>query len=420
MNISMLALKLREKISKFSGVISSGLGKVAGRFIGDLIYGIQASQSVVLSDTGRALEEVISLKKTEERLSRNLIRGELEDVINHNVASLGASHIKDETLLVIDVGDLSKKYAKKMEYMAKVWNGSEGKVTDGYFMLHVIGTELDSNDIVPLYQGLFSQNAPGFDSENEEIIGAMDSISEHVKKRGIWVMDRGGDRIKLFSWILDHSLRFLFRIDGDRHLIAGNQKLYALDIANKCRCPYAKTIVRLDNGKERQYDITFGFRKVKLSTRKEQLYLLVVKGLGIKPLMVLTNVPLRKSYKLLERMMESYFRRWGIEETIRYIKTIYKLENVRILRYRALQNLMSIMLAVTYFVAVELHIGEKLKIIVGHIYKAAKRIFGIPSFKCYAVADGMKSIFSRHPGNPRAPLRRSNDMQLLLFPTGAG
>ena len=58
MNISMLALRLREKISKFSGVISSGLGKVAGRFIGDLIYGIQASQSVVLSDAGRVLEEV--------------------------------------------------------------------------------------------------------------------------------------------------------------------------------------------------------------------------------------------------------------------------------------------------------------------------------------------------------------------------
>jgi hypothetical protein len=419
-NISMLASRLREKIGKFSGEVSSGLGKVAGRFLGDLIYGMQASQSVVLSEVGRVLGEAISVKKTEERLSRNLAREGLEDIINRNIASFGAKHIKDETLLVIDVGDLSKKYAKKMEYLARVWNGSEGKVTDGYFMIHVIGTELDSNDIVPLYQRLFSQNAPGFDSENEEILRAMSSISEHVKNRGIWVMDRGGDRIKLFRWILDHSLRFLFRIDGDRHLVVGNQKLFALEIANKCRCPYAKTISRIEDGKEKKYEITFGFRRVRLPARKEQLYLLVVKGFGVKPLMVLTNVPLRKGYRSLEKIMESYFRRWGIEETIRYVKTVYGLENVRVLRYRALQNLMSIILAVTYFAAVELHIGERLRIMVGHILKAAKRIFGIPSFKCYAVADGLKAIFSRHPGCPRLPLKSFREEQMLLFPIGHG
>ncbi len=89
MNISMLALRLREKIGKFSGVISSGLGKVAERFVGDLVYGIQASQSVVLSEVGRVLEEVISPKKTEERLSRNLARDGLEDVIDGAAASPG-------------------------------------------------------------------------------------------------------------------------------------------------------------------------------------------------------------------------------------------------------------------------------------------------------------------------------------------
>ena len=54
---------------KFSGVISSGLPKVAQRFVQEMLYGIQAGQAVVLSEIGRCLEESVSLKKVEERLS---------------------------------------------------------------------------------------------------------------------------------------------------------------------------------------------------------------------------------------------------------------------------------------------------------------------------------------------------------------
>jgi hypothetical protein len=106
-------------------------------------------------------------------------------------------------------------------------------------------------------------------------------------------------------------------------------------------------------------------------------------------------------------MMESYFRRWEIEETIRYIKTVYGLENVQVLRYRALQNLMPIMLAATYYAAVELHIGERFKIMVGHIFRVAKRIFGIPSSKRYAVADGLKCLFQQTSRMPKAILKKA-------------
>ena len=43
-----------------------------------LLFGIQASQDVKLSNIGRALEEVIPLIRTEKRLSRNLKHAELE------------------------------------------------------------------------------------------------------------------------------------------------------------------------------------------------------------------------------------------------------------------------------------------------------------------------------------------------------
>lgn len=74
MDYSRMARKLREKIALFSGELSKGTPKVAGRFVREMIYGIQASQSVVLTKIGRTLEETVSLKKVEERLSRQLLR----------------------------------------------------------------------------------------------------------------------------------------------------------------------------------------------------------------------------------------------------------------------------------------------------------------------------------------------------------
>ena len=74
MNFSHLANKLRCKITKFSGIVSKGLDKTARRFIQEAIYGIISSQSVMLTEIGRQLESRVSLKKIEERFSRQLLK----------------------------------------------------------------------------------------------------------------------------------------------------------------------------------------------------------------------------------------------------------------------------------------------------------------------------------------------------------
>ena len=53
MDYSIIARKLRERIAGFSGELSRGLPKIARRFTGEMLYGIQAGQSVVL-DRGRS------------------------------------------------------------------------------------------------------------------------------------------------------------------------------------------------------------------------------------------------------------------------------------------------------------------------------------------------------------------------------
>lgn len=417
MNSSVTATRLRAKIARFSGEVSAGLGKVVQRFVSEMLYGIQASQSVVLTKIGRVLEERISLKKTHERLWRNLGNDQLERAVLENVLSMAARHVQKDTLLVLDPSDLSKKYAQKMQYLCQVYDGSCGKVVDGYPMMHVVGCEVDSKQILPLYQRLYSYTAPDFVSENNEILKAVDAVMQHVGTRGIWVIDRGGDRKKLYGPLLDRGARFLVRMAGGRHLLVGKHKRLASEIALTCPCPYATGIARVIEGKEKRYTISFGFRRVKLPGRSRQLYLLVVKGLGKEPLILLTTERLRHSYKSLFRMMRSYLRRWSIEETIRFVKTSYDLEDVRVLRYKGLQNLMPLVLAVIYFAAVMLDGNEKLRIMAAHVFAVAKRVFGIPDFKYYAISDGLKKLFERHPGRPHRLRKGPPEPQLLLFDT---
>lgn len=415
MNATRVAGNLRTRIGRFSGDLSEGLCVAAQRFVSDMVYGIQASGSVMLTDIGRTLEECIPLRKTQWRLSRNLQRPELEDTLGDNLLRMAASHIGEDTLLIIDPSDLSKKYAKKMEFLATVRDGSTHDLAPGYWTLHVIGAELDSSKMTPLYQHLWSCEAPGFTSENDEILHAVDAVMAHVGQRGLWVMDRGGDRINLFGPLLDRGARFLFRLVGNRNLIFNRKTMLAEEVARGCRCKHTKTVTRIVDGKENTYILRFGFRRVRLPGHGEPLWLLVVHGLGAEPLMLLTTERLRSSFRCLWRMVRTYLKRWAIEETIRYIKTCYDLENVRVLNYRGLRNLMPLVLAVTFFAACVLDHDARLRVMAGYVEQAAKRLFGVPDFKYYALADGLRALFARHPGCPVTRIQDTSPKQMPLF-----
>ncbi len=403
MNATRVARNLRVRIGRFSGDLSKGLCVAAQRFVSQMVYGIQASESVLLTEIGRTLGEDIPLRKTHNRLSRNLQRPELEETIQENVLRMASSRVAQDTLLLIDPSDLSKKYAQKMEYMATVHDGSAHDLAQGYWTLHIAGCGVDSDGMIPLYQRLWSADAPGFTSENDEILRGIDAVAAHVGRRGLWVMDRGGDRIHLLDALLDRQLRFLFRLVGNRNVLHKGQLMLAEEAAGKCPMMHSQTIARIEEGEEKVYTLHFGYCGIRLPERPEPLYLLVIRGFGAKPLLLLTNEPLSKSYKCLWRMVRAYLKRWSIEETIRYAKTCYDLENVRVLNYQGLQNLMPLVLAAMYFAACVLDNDSRLRVMAGFVEKAAKRLFGIPDFKYYALADGLRAILTRCPGAPVTP-----------------
>lgn len=399
MNFSHLANKLRSKITRFSGILSKDLDKTARRFVTEAVYGIMASQSVMLTEIGRQLESSVPLKKIEERFSRQLIKPRIWECIQARILSLASNRVKGKTLLILDLSDLKKKYAEKMEYLAKVRDGSEsGEIVDGYWTNQVVACDVDSHDITPLYMSLYSQNSPDFTSENDEILKAIDQIGEAVQNRGIWVIDRGGDRDALFEPLLQKQRDFIIRMVGTRDMIHEGEKARALWLAYGCRLPHQRSIVKIIKGKEIQFNLRYGFVPVQLPQIETQLYMIVVKGFGGKPMMLLTTLPIGSKEKDLWFIIQAYIKRWSVEESIRFVKQTYDLENIRVLKYARLQNMMALILAVFYFVAVILDQTQKLSILAGHILKSAKRVFGIPDFKYYAIGDGLCNIFSRFPG----------------------
>jgi len=389
---SRTATRLREQIVRFSGELSRGSTKPACRFVTEAIYGIQARQSVLLSEIGRALNEPIALKKTETRLSYELKRAGLRERLLGNLLSMASPRIEEDTLLVIDISDINKKYARSMEYLARVRDGSTGELTDGYWTIKVIGVELEEVKVTPLYEHLYSQESPGFVSENDEIVQAVALVSSHMPGKGIWVMDRGGDRHKLFHPLLERRVRFLIRQRGDRDLLWRGGRVLARELAGWCRMLYAERVVRDKDGKEKVYTIEYGYIRVRLPGRSEQLTLVVVRGFGVEPMMLLTNVKVKRSRKSLSFIVHSYLRRWQIEDTIRCSKQSYDLENVRLLSYERLQNMMVLALCAMYFAAVHLGDRVRVKILAYRALTAAKRLFGIPDFRYYALADGIKAL----------------------------
>lgn len=418
--IHQVGRKLRAQIHRFSGELSCGLCKARRRFVEEMIYGIQARGSVRLTEVARSLEERIGLKKTEERLSNNLADPRILAALGDEILSRGASRIEADSLLILDPSDLCKKYAQKMEYLAEVRDGSEKKIGNGYWLCEVVGAEVGGSELTPLTQSLWSQEAPDFVSENDELLTLIRRVWGATGKRGIWVIDRGGDRRELYKELVPGGYRFLIRQRGDRHLLYKGHAIETMKLAAFCPLPYAETIVKEEEGEEKCYTLEFGSLPVRLPEWPAvRLWLVVVKGFGKEPMLLLTTEPMHRSRKVLWWAVAAYLTRWKVEETIRFIKQSYDLEDIRVLTYDRIQNLAMLVFACFYFAAVWLGARAKLEIITTHVLKAAKRLFGIPDFRYYAISDGIKEILWRvgkgtfYPRGSNAPFHP----QLALFDT---
>jgi hypothetical protein len=277
---------------------------------------------------------------------------------------------------------------------------------------------------MPLHLRLWSCEAPGFKSENDEIAKVVDMIRAHTKRRGIYVIDRGGDRDEIYKIFMCNDLSFIIRLVGNRNLLWKKRPVLADKLARKCKRKYAETIRRETATGEKLYQIEFGAMEVRHPDHPEvPLRMVVIKDFGEKPMMMLTTLAAGTSRQSLWQAVEGYLSRWHVEDAIRYIKQSYNLKDIRLLDYTRLKNMMAILLTAVFFASVWLGESLRRKILVRNITHVSKCLFGVVEFHYYAIADGLSYLFNRFghwKGGRQSATQNetANQMDLPLFAPG--
>ena len=421
--------RFKAQLSKFSGIISKPFCKTTQRFFREMLYGIQASQDVKLSNIGRSLQEDIALIKTEDRLSRNLSKEDFSDHINTEIIRLADDKITDDMVISIDPGDIMKPYAKAMENLCGVWDGSEGEAAQGYHLCQVTAANLEHNKIVPVYCEAYSSKEKDYVSSTEKVKEVISKVIKKTGTHGVWAIDRMGDCDDIINHFTGNKLTFVTRLKLNRWLMTTNKnggKIQVqserlerhMDIAHKAQ------ITKIDDGKETVINITFGITKVALPDYPDQwFYGVVIKGFGQHPMVLITNLEVNiHDSKAIYYIVEVYLTRWKCDECYRYIKQSYNLEDVRVRSYIAIRNTVAMVHAIAYFTSVYMGLSLKLKVAVQKIFILSKRFFGVPTFFQYAMADGICELLKKaRTGIEEIKFKgktgnSSGDFQLSLFP----
>ena len=103
------------------------------------------------------------------------------------------------------------------------------------------------------------------------------------------------------------------------------------------------------------------------------------------------------------------------QETFRFLKQSYNLEDIRVLKYQRLKNLVVLVTAAAYFAATFLGQKMTLRILCEKLPIISQRFFGIPPFRFYALADGIRRVLSASAFRPPQESRPDAQLELALI-----
>ena len=382
------------------------------KFINQMCFGVLESGELKLSKIAQGLGERISLKKTTERLARHLGQGGFWEKVSDGLLEVQGWSLRRCRYLLLDLSDIQKSYARQMEGLARVHDGSRDEIGFGYWLLNVVGVSGDGSSIVPAYSELYSFRSEST-SENRKILSAISRIVKVIGKAGIWVMDRGCDRFELMHRLLRAGIYFVIRQRGDRYLWYRGRKLKLGTVCRKVEMKYEFMTRKRHNNRiiHRRYHA--GATRVRLTPGGKDLWLMVSKGEGRGYSYYLCYLDARDEREAVELAFRGYGHRWKIEEVHRHVKEQYNWEGICLRRYIALKNMNAVFWVAVSFIytqleALPLEVFTRLNL----IYR--NRISELLGFIYYKLSVAMKMIFSRCTLRLKTLYKWDNTKQLAL------
>jgi hypothetical protein len=303
-----------------------------------MIPGLLISGHVHLSRVARAISPGdADIHGVEKRLSRHL-GSEHWDMspVATELLTRSANLVTEDTLLTADLTDLAKPYARKLEGLGRVHDGSDPdkRIVSGY-MLFEAYVRVGKWQMFPLILEPLRTYAGAPTSENAEISAYVLQIHAATDGKGTWLLDRGFDRDALMLPWLRRRVAFVIRQRGDRHVrLADGRTLAITDIAAELQ-PRAWPRCWPKAG----YTAS---REVWLPEAPDQALLLVVhwRRPNAEPLMLLVSPAARQPGRRSEWFVKAYGRRWGVEDATWGIKQRLNLESFLVRSWMSLRRLL--------------------------------------------------------------------------------
>lgn len=340
-NFTMYAYEMKRDLMNFSKKITIGLSKPDSKFLMDMLFGISASGSTLISEISRSLKEKIKLGYTIERLCNHLSSFDDGNIIMNNYFKECQNILGDKPIVLFDDSDISKIYGKKFEDLDDVIDGSskEKSITPGYHVCEAVALTKMEKQPISLYSKIYSCKSSNFVSKNTYTMESIKTSEEVLNKGFIGVFDRGYDDNKIINYMSKNN-EFVIRMKDKRVFLFKGKKKNCYEEAIKRKGKIRMTLL-FDDNEEREVYISH--TKVTLPYNKSDYELVIVYGLSDeRPLILLTNLSIHSKEDVI-KVVRLYFSRWRIEEYFRAKKQEYNFENMRVRTLKSMNNLNTIL-----------------------------------------------------------------------------
>lgn len=361
----------------------------AKKFVFEMLFGLCASGSVLLTEVGRKLPPTGSLHAVEKRLSRQLGSARwAEDALLDQYVKWTAQQIKPDTVLALDTSDIRKAYAARMECLGQVHDGSTGEIVPGYWLLSVEAHQA-SGRRQGIYLQAWSAQAEEFESENREILAAVELVERHAPRRALWVIDSAGDRSRLHRAFRQLRLRYLVRVKRERVIFWRGARHKLMAVAGKVRwCGRFRLAHRTKHGRWRKARVRYGFERI--AWQEAAYSLIVTEGVSDERFILWTSEVVTKAEEA-EWIVRAYLRRWAVEDANRVVKQEFALERIRVTDWLRVRRLVLLAGMAYGFVG---FISRKGKRVVKKLVELARRLRPPKKVIAYAIRKGLAALWA--------------------------
>lgn len=350
------------RVGRFcSGILSEVADQYRKKFIPKVMAGVTKAGTLVAAQIARATqkegETMPGAWKSIRRQLRSKLWDKREEAINREFARQQARWVDARTVIAVDLSDLSKKYARKMQHLGWVRDASESSrrktevIERGYWVFEGYTFGWDDRTPIPLVNFAYSLEEGRFVSENAALEYGLRQIHRATGGQGVITMDRRADAAFVLELLESLGIAFCVRLQKSRTVQDedGRDLGTVAEVGRRLQPQGTLRLKRRKGSRTLKIDVQYRYRRVYLGSLKRPVYLVAAKGnfehadksdtegwwylLTTEPILTPADA---------ERVLGWYRLRWKAEEAIEFVKRELGLERVRLLNFRAIRRLVQI------------------------------------------------------------------------------